>query len=56
MAPASTLGYWEAVRRLEASIEQRGHVVYDGHIAHCPEKVRAEKWRLEWCHDVTMSL
>ncbi len=38
-APA-TVGYWGAVQRLETALQDRGHVVYDGHIAHCPEKVR----------------
>ncbi len=31
--------YWSAVRDLESAIEERGHIVYDGHIAHNVEKV-----------------
>lgn len=44
----STVGYWEAVRRLETALQDRGHVVYDGHIAHCPEKVRATSYWQHW--------
>jgi hypothetical protein len=37
-----TTPYWAAVQAMESAIEQRGHVVYDGHVAHCPEKVRSD--------------
>ncbi len=36
---ADHMAYWNAVRQLESAIEDRGHIVYDGHIAHNVEKV-----------------
>jgi hypothetical protein len=54
--PKRTEPYWPAVQWLETSLEDRGHVVYDGHVAHCPEKVCAPRTQChtQWCGRVVL--
>lgn len=40
LPPAGTETYWDAILSMEAEIEERGHIVYDGHTAHCPQKIK----------------
>ena len=32
--------FWRAVNELEDAMEERGHCLYDGHIAHCSQKIK----------------